>query len=139
VYHVPAGWRSADRLRLLKDQMRGALRWRVLHVPAAEGYMHRCSAAPLSLIVTCIAVDPIGVAASEAVPLVAEANALARSLGKPVQLSIRLVPSQGMFCFPPCNAAGVEQPVWTEEVPEDELRQRFDREVRAAHSSCCSS
>lgn len=97
-YHHPllsAEWRSADRLRVLREQMR------------------------------------------DAVPLVAEANALSKALGKPVVLSLHLVPLFSMFCFPPTalpGAAGATGDQWTEEVPADGLRRRFDREVGSACS-----
>ncbi len=96
----PAEWRSADRLRLLRQQMR------------------------------------------DAVPLVAEANALSKALGKPVVLSLHLVPLYSMFCFPPATlgvgaraggdgggGAGAGDQ-WVEEVSSEDLRRRFDREVR---------
>ncbi len=69
----------------------------------------------------------------DAVPLVAEANALSKALGKPVVLSLHLVPLYSMFCFPPtalaAGAGAVAGDQWVEEVPADGLRRRFDREV----------
>ena len=82
----PAGWKSAERLKVLRAQMR------------------------------------------EALPLIAEANALAKALGKPVHFSLRLLPVRGLFCMPPITEE--HSSYWTEEVSTEELRERYNREVR---------
>jgi hypothetical protein len=67
---------------------------------------------------------------TEALPLVAEANAMARALAKPVQLSLRLLPVRGLFCIHPSGVDGSKSAEWSESCSPEELRQRFDREVR---------
>jgi hypothetical protein len=66
---------------------------------------------------------------TEALPLIAEANAMARALAKPIQLSLRLLPVRGLFCLPPSGLDSSKPAEWSESWSPDELRQRFDREV----------